>query len=236
SAPGWRMIRRLLRPLEVVNAGLDSPPTSHRRRAKLDVIAVLLVRSAELNRTFWGWTRPEWVHRLGRDQAEFRRHATVWAGDEVRPLPRGASLSVGRLQRVSPAAQLPAADLVVEDLRTRSRERRDHRGPRISASPSRRRHRCRSSSADGARAVSAVSIGCTALRQSCRNTTTVPARPRGQTGSKGECWAAKGPTPGGLNWVLWTGTDQVRRAARPAEHVGKPGRCGPTCCSGSRCF
>ena len=51
----------------------------------LDVIAVLLVRSAELNRTFWGWTRPEWVHLLGRDQAEFRRHAPVWAGGEVRP-------------------------------------------------------------------------------------------------------------------------------------------------------
>ncbi|MDQ1653159.1 MAG: hypothetical protein QOI35_2359, partial [Cryptosporangiaceae bacterium] len=79
------MIRRLLRPLEVVNTGLDSPLTPHRRRAMLDVIAVLLVRSAKLNRTFWGWTRPEWVHLLGRDQAEFRRHTPVWAGDEVRP-------------------------------------------------------------------------------------------------------------------------------------------------------
>jgi hypothetical protein len=57
TSPGWRMIDRLLRPLEVVNA----------------------------NRTFWGWTRPECVHLLGRDQAEFRRHAPVWAGDEVRP-------------------------------------------------------------------------------------------------------------------------------------------------------
>jgi integrase len=85
SAPGWRVIRRLLGPLEAVNAGLDSPPTPHRRRAMLDVVAVLLVRSVELNRTFWGWTTPEWVHVLGRDHAEFRRAAPAWAGDEVRP-------------------------------------------------------------------------------------------------------------------------------------------------------
>ncbi|MGH8917318.1 MAG: hypothetical protein ACRD0H_03110, partial [Actinomycetes bacterium] len=85
SAPGWRVIRRLLQPLEAVNAGLDSPPTPHRRRAMLDVVAVLLVRSTELDRTVWGWTTPEWVHLLGRDQAEFRRHAPAWAGDEVRP-------------------------------------------------------------------------------------------------------------------------------------------------------
>jgi integrase len=85
SAPGWRVIWRLLRPLETVNAGLDSPSTPHRRRAMLDVVAVLLVRSAELNRTFWGWSTPEWVHVLGHDQAEFRRHVPDWAGDEVRP-------------------------------------------------------------------------------------------------------------------------------------------------------
>jgi hypothetical protein len=60
--------------------------------------------------------------------------------------------------------------------------------------------------------------------------------PAGKQGRRASVGRPKGPTPGGLNWVLWTGTDQVRRAARPAEHVGKPGRCGPTCCSGSRCF
>jgi integrase len=85
SAPGWRVIGRLLRPLEAVNAGLDSPPTPHRRRAMLDVVAVLLVRCAEVGRTFWGWTVQEWVQLLGRDQAEFRRNAPAWAGDEVRP-------------------------------------------------------------------------------------------------------------------------------------------------------
>lgn len=43
SAPGWRVIRRLPRPLETVNTGLDSPPSPHRRRAMLDVVAVLRV-------------------------------------------------------------------------------------------------------------------------------------------------------------------------------------------------
>ncbi|WP_407841393.1 site-specific integrase [Streptomyces sp. DSM 116496] len=85
SAPGWRVIVRLLGPLEAVNAALDSPPTPHPRRAMLDVVAVLLTRCAETGRTFWGWTEEEWFHLLGRTQAEFRQHAPAWAGDEVRP-------------------------------------------------------------------------------------------------------------------------------------------------------
>lgn len=85
SAVGWRVIRRLLGPLEAVNAALDSPPTPHRRRAMLDVIAVLLTRCAETGRTFWGWTPQEWIHLLGRNQAEFHQHAPGWASDEVRP-------------------------------------------------------------------------------------------------------------------------------------------------------
>jgi hypothetical protein len=68
TAPGWRVIGRLLRRLEAVNAGLDSPPTTHRRRAMTDAVAVLLVRCAEMERTFWSWTPQEWVDLLGRDQ------------------------------------------------------------------------------------------------------------------------------------------------------------------------
>ncbi|MEU4583295.1 tyrosine-type recombinase/integrase [Kitasatospora aureofaciens] len=85
SAPGWRVIGRLLRPLEAVNASLDSPPTPHRQRAMLDVIAVLLTQCAETGRTFWDWTAEEWIHLLGHSQAEFRKHSPAWAGDEVRP-------------------------------------------------------------------------------------------------------------------------------------------------------
>ena len=75
NAPGWRVIRRLLNPLEAVNAALDSPLTSHRRRALLDVVALLLMHCAQSGRTFWAWTTEEWIWLLGRDQAEFRQHA-----------------------------------------------------------------------------------------------------------------------------------------------------------------
>ncbi|WP_411130391.1 tyrosine-type recombinase/integrase [Streptomyces sp. x-19] len=85
AAPGWRVIARLLGPLEAVNAALDSPPTPHRRRAMLDVIALLLTHSTETGRTYWGWTTQEWARLLGRTQAEFRQHVPAWAGDEVRP-------------------------------------------------------------------------------------------------------------------------------------------------------
>ncbi|WP_327122084.1 site-specific integrase [Streptomyces sp. NBC_01341] len=85
SAAGWPVIHRLLVPLEAVNAALDSPPTPHRRRAMLDVIAVLLTRCAETGQTFWGWTPQEWIHLLGRNQAEFHQHRPGWVNDEVRP-------------------------------------------------------------------------------------------------------------------------------------------------------
>ena len=83
TAPGRRGIERLLQPLEAVNAGLDSPATAHRRRAMADVVAVLLVCCAEVERTFWGWSTQEWIDLLGRDRAEFRRRAPAWVGDEV---------------------------------------------------------------------------------------------------------------------------------------------------------
>ncbi|MFI9004640.1 tyrosine-type recombinase/integrase [Streptomyces sp. NPDC053541] len=85
SAAGWRAVHRLLVPLEAVNAALDSPPTPHRRRAMLDVIAVLLTRCADTGRTFWGWTPQEWIHLLGRNQTEFHERAPGWVNDEVRP-------------------------------------------------------------------------------------------------------------------------------------------------------
>lgn len=84
--PGWRAITRLVRPLEAVNAGLDSPPTPHRRRAMLDVVAWLLTRCAQPGvGTYWDWTADVWVDMIGRTQVEFRAAAPVWVGDEVRP-------------------------------------------------------------------------------------------------------------------------------------------------------
>jgi hypothetical protein len=61
AAPGWRVIARLVRPLDAVNAGLDSPPSTHRRRAMLDVVALLLTRCAQPDAgSYWDWTAEQW--------------------------------------------------------------------------------------------------------------------------------------------------------------------------------
>ena len=92
AAPGWRVIARLLRPLEAVNAGLDSPPTPHRRRAMADVVAVLLMRCAGVRPHVLGLDREEWVHLLGRDQAEFQRTCARLGRRRGPPLPGRARL------------------------------------------------------------------------------------------------------------------------------------------------
>lgn len=84
-APGWSIIRRLLRPLDAVNAALDSPPTSHRLRAMGDAVAVILLRCADLGRAYWGWTTQEWTEVIGTDQVAFRHRAPGWADEAVRP-------------------------------------------------------------------------------------------------------------------------------------------------------
>jgi hypothetical protein len=86
AAAGWRTITTLLRPLDAINAGLDSPPTPHRCRAMADVVAWLLIRCAQPDAgTYWDWSADEWVGLLGRTQVEFRDGAPGWVGDEVRP-------------------------------------------------------------------------------------------------------------------------------------------------------
>lgn len=73
AAPGWPGIARLVRPLDAINAGLDSPPTPHRRRAMLDVVALLLTRCAQPDAgSYWDWTAEQWEGMLGRTAAEFR--------------------------------------------------------------------------------------------------------------------------------------------------------------------
>jgi hypothetical protein len=85
AAAGWRLIRRLLRPLDDAAAALQSPLTSHRRRAMLDATAVVLLRCAQAGRSYWAWTEEEWAGLLGRDQDGFRTAAPAWADDAVRP-------------------------------------------------------------------------------------------------------------------------------------------------------
>jgi hypothetical protein len=85
AAGGWPLIRRLLLPLDDAGAALESPPTSHRRRAMLDASAVVLLRCAQTSRSYWAWTDEQWAVLLGRDQDGFRQAAPAWADDAVRP-------------------------------------------------------------------------------------------------------------------------------------------------------
>ncbi|MEU5547580.1 hypothetical protein AB0G85_35325 [Streptomyces sioyaensis] len=85
DAPGWRVIRRLLRPLDDVAAALHEPATSHRRRGRLDAAAVVLLRCAETGRSYWAWSDEEWAGLLGKDLRSFRASVPVWAEEAVRP-------------------------------------------------------------------------------------------------------------------------------------------------------
>ncbi|WEB44706.1 tyrosine-type recombinase/integrase [Streptomyces yunnanensis] len=85
DAPGWRVVRRLLRPLDNVAAALHEPATSHRRRGRLDAAAVVLLRCAETGRSYWAWSGEEWAGLLGQDLQSFRASVPIWAEEAVRP-------------------------------------------------------------------------------------------------------------------------------------------------------
>ncbi|MEU3343182.1 tyrosine-type recombinase/integrase [Streptomyces sp. NPDC006668] len=85
GAPGWRAIRRLLRPIDDAAAVLHEPVTPHRRRARLDAAAVLLLRCAETGRSYWAWSGEEWAGLLGKDLASFRTSVPAWAEAAARP-------------------------------------------------------------------------------------------------------------------------------------------------------
>ncbi len=85
AARGWRQVRRLLRPLDDASAALQVQLTHHRRRAMLDATAVVLLRCAETGRSYWSWDEEEWAGLLGQDQQGFRKAASGWADDAVRP-------------------------------------------------------------------------------------------------------------------------------------------------------
>ena len=126
AAGRWQPIRRLLRPLDDAAAALESPPTSHRRRAMLDASAVVLLRCAQAGRSYWAWTDEEWAALIGRDQDGFRKAAPVWADDAVRPYLAGhafllgdftAFCQLGRLHRLTLAWRVFGRDRVDGEIR-----------------------------------------------------------------------------------------------------------------------
>ncbi len=126
AAGGWQLIRRLLRPLDDAGAALESPLTSHRRRAMLVASAVVLLRCAQTGRSYWAWTDQEWAGLLGRGQDGFRTAAPAWADDAVRPYLAAhafllggftAFCQLGRLSRLTLAWRVFGRDLVDGEIR-----------------------------------------------------------------------------------------------------------------------
>jgi len=72
SATGWTGIGRLLQPLDDVAAVLGSPPSAHCQRAMADATAVILLRCADMGRSYWSWTAQDWTRLIGVDQQAFR--------------------------------------------------------------------------------------------------------------------------------------------------------------------
>lgn len=69
-----RPAARLVRPLADVLAALHLPPDDrHQRRYARDAAGLVLLRSGELLRAFWGWSVQDWVDLINTDGAEFRR-------------------------------------------------------------------------------------------------------------------------------------------------------------------
>jgi integrase len=126
AAGRWHPIRRLLRPLDDAAAALESPPTSHRRRAMLDASAVVLLRCAQAGRSYWAWADEEWAALIGRDQDGFRKAAPAWADDAVRPYLAAhafllgdftAFCQLGRLHRLTLAWRVFGRDRVDGEIR-----------------------------------------------------------------------------------------------------------------------
>jgi len=85
DAPEWPAVNRLLRPLDDARAALWCPDTPHHRRAITDAIGLVLLRCAQENISYWGWSDDDWLRLIGTSVAEFERPWPGWIDGTVRP-------------------------------------------------------------------------------------------------------------------------------------------------------
>jgi integrase len=85
DAPQWRVIGRLLRPLDDARAAMWCPDSRYYQRAITDAIGMILMRCAENGTTFWGWSDQDWVRLIGTDAREFERSWPGWVDGTIRP-------------------------------------------------------------------------------------------------------------------------------------------------------
>ena len=85
EAAHWAQAGRLLRPVDDVRAVLWCPGTDQHRRAVLDAAGLVLLRCAELGRSFWAWTEDDWLDLIGPHSRSVRRPWPAAAAAAVRP-------------------------------------------------------------------------------------------------------------------------------------------------------
>lgn len=86
DAMAWRSIRRLVQPLEEVQTVLHwHPDTRYQRRFARDAAALILVRCAELRRSFWAWSTQDWAELISTGTDDMRERWPGQVGSGARP-------------------------------------------------------------------------------------------------------------------------------------------------------
>jgi hypothetical protein len=85
DAAHWQQIGRLLRPVDDVQAVLWCPGTDQHRRASSDAAGLVLLRCAELSRSFWTWTGEDWLNLIGPQSGAVTRPWPAALAGAVRP-------------------------------------------------------------------------------------------------------------------------------------------------------
>jgi hypothetical protein len=71
TVPHWRVLARLIEPLDETVAGLHHGEDVRFRRAGRQAAAIVLQHCADTGRSWWGWTSWEWAWLCGRSATEF---------------------------------------------------------------------------------------------------------------------------------------------------------------------
>ncbi len=85
DAPQWRVIARLLRPLDDARAAMWCPDSRYYQRAITDAIGLILLRCAEDGTSYWGWSAQDWARLIGSGAREFERSWPGWVDGTIRP-------------------------------------------------------------------------------------------------------------------------------------------------------
>ncbi len=84
--PQWRVIGRLLRPLDDARAALGwCPDTWDHQRAVTDAIGLILHRCLEKRSSYWAWSADDWLRLIAPTSKEFTAAWPGWIDGTVRP-------------------------------------------------------------------------------------------------------------------------------------------------------